>query len=71
LIGVGGISNADDVIAKMEAGASLVQLYTGLIYGGPCLPTQIMQDLSTYLDKNEINHISELVGSKTDDWLGG
>ncbi|KAG1702669.1 Dihydroorotate dehydrogenase (quinone) [Nymphon striatum] len=71
LIGVGGISNADDVIAKMEAGASLVQLYTGLIYGGPCLPTQIMQDLSAYMDKNEINHVSELVGSKTDDWLGG
>lgn len=70
LIGVGGISCAGDVVAKMEAGASLVQIYTGLIYGGPCLPTKIMQDLSAHLDKNKINHISELVGTKTDDWLG-
>lgn len=70
LIGVGGISSAADVISKLEAGASLVQIYTGLIYGGPCLPTKIMQELSAYLDQNEIGHISELVGTKTDDWLG-
>ena len=69
LIGVGGISDASDVVAKMEAGASLVQIYTGLIYGGPCLPTKIMQDLSAHLDKNNIQHISDLTGTKTDNWL--
>lgn len=69
LIGVGGISSAQDVITKLEAGASLVQIYTGLIYGGPCLPTKIMQGLSAYLDENSINNISDLTGIKTDDWL--
>jgi len=69
LIGVGGISSAEDVISKLEAGASLVQIYTGLIYGGPCLPIKIMQDLSAYLDQNNIDHISNLTGTKTDDWL--
>ena len=69
LIGVGGISNAEDVISKMEAGASLVQVYTGLIYGGPCLPTKIMEGLSKHLDQHNIKHISDIVGTKTDDWL--
>lgn len=69
LIGVGGISSANDVIAKLEAGASLVQIYTGLIYEGPCLPTKIMEGLSTHLDQNKIAHINDIVGTKTDDWL--
>ncbi len=70
LIGVGGISSAQDVITKLEAGASLVQIYTGLIYGGPCLPAKIIQELSNCLDQHNVRHISDLVGTKTDDWLG-
>ena len=41
IIGVGGIHTAEDAIEKLEAGASLVQLYTGFIYEGPALITQI------------------------------
>ena len=41
IIGVGGIHSADDAIEKLEAGASLVQLYTGFIYEGPALVKQI------------------------------
>ncbi|MEM6582269.1 MAG: quinone-dependent dihydroorotate dehydrogenase [Pseudomonadota bacterium] len=37
IIGVGGIMSGEDAVAKVEAGASLVQLYTGFIYGGPSL----------------------------------
>ncbi|MEM8660430.1 MAG: quinone-dependent dihydroorotate dehydrogenase, partial [Pseudomonadota bacterium] len=37
IIGVGGIMTGEDAVAKVEAGASLVQLYTGFIYGGPSL----------------------------------
>jgi dihydroorotate dehydrogenase len=37
IIGVGGVMTPDDAVAKMRAGASLVQIYTGLIYGGPDL----------------------------------
>ncbi len=46
IIGVGGITNADDVKAKLDAGASLVQLYTALIYQGPTLPATILRALS-------------------------
>ena len=45
IIGVGGVQTADDVRAKLEAGASLVQLYTGLIYEGPGLAGRILREL--------------------------
>lgn len=45
VIGVGGIASAADAQAKLDAGASLVQLYTGLVYGGPALPGQIVRGL--------------------------
>lgn len=41
IIGVGGIMNEKDAIEKLEAGASLIQLYTGFIYGGPALVKKI------------------------------
>jgi len=41
VIGVGGVSDAASARAKTEAGAKLVQLYTGLVYGGPALPGKI------------------------------
>ena len=37
LVGVGGISSGADAVAKIEAGASLVQFYTGMVYRGPAL----------------------------------
>jgi dihydroorotate dehydrogenase len=43
IIGVGGIHTAQDAIEKLEAGASLVQLYTGFIYEGPALIKEINQ----------------------------
>jgi dihydroorotate dehydrogenase len=45
LIGVGGIFTADDVQAKIAAGADLVQLYTGFIYEGPSLPSRLARSL--------------------------
>lgn len=46
IIGVGGIHSAEDAIEKLEAGASLVQLYTGFIYEGPALIKRINKALS-------------------------
>jgi len=69
LIGVGGISSAQDVITKMEAGARLVQLYTGMIFEGPCLPAKIASGLSEALDTKNISAISDLIGTKTDEWI--
>jgi dihydroorotate dehydrogenase len=46
IIGVGGIHSAEDAIEKLEAGASLVQLYTGFIYEGPALVKAINQKIA-------------------------
>lgn len=46
VIGVGGVSDTDSARAKTEAGARLVQLYTGLVYGGPGLPRKIARGLA-------------------------
>jgi dihydroorotate dehydrogenase len=45
IIGVGGIAGPEDACSKLEAGASLVQVYTGLIYQGPLLVRQILLGL--------------------------
>jgi dihydroorotate dehydrogenase len=46
IIGVGGVADAQGAREKMQAGASLVQLYTALVYAGPGLPRQIARDLA-------------------------
>lgn len=48
IIGVGGVFSGDDAIEKIEAGADLVQVYTGLIYQGPTLIKEIKQSLKGY-----------------------
>jgi dihydroorotate dehydrogenase len=45
IIGVGGILSAEDAVAKIKAGADVVQIYTGLIYRGPALVDQIARAL--------------------------
>lgn len=45
IIGVGGILAPEDARAKLAAGADLIQIYTGLIYGGPGLPRRLLRDL--------------------------
>jgi dihydroorotate dehydrogenase len=41
IVGVGGISHPDHALEKLDAGATLVQVYTGLVYAGPTLPSRI------------------------------
>ncbi len=53
IIGVGGMMCADDVKRMIEAGASLVQLYTGFIFEGPSIAKKICQSLITEEDKNK------------------
>lgn len=62
IIGVGGVSDARDVVAMIRAGASLVQMYTGFIYGGLATAGEIAGDLSKQADAEGWNSISELVG---------
>ena len=63
LIGVGGIDSPESAWERITAGASLVQLYTGWIYGGPSLVPEILEGLSAQLDRHGFRNISEAVGS--------
>jgi dihydroorotate dehydrogenase len=63
IIGVGGISNAEEAYAKIRAGASLVQLYSNLIFQGPALASTINTGLLDLLKKDGFTHISEAIGA--------
>jgi len=63
IIGVGGISSGADAYAKIKAGASLVQLYSALVFQGPALVNQINNDLIMLLKQDGFKNISEAVGS--------
>ncbi|MBI3246441.1 MAG: quinone-dependent dihydroorotate dehydrogenase [Deltaproteobacteria bacterium] len=62
LIGVGGIFSVEDAYARLRAGASLIQLYTGLIYEGPLLPRRIVRGLRIRLLTEGVSHLREVVG---------
>jgi dihydroorotate dehydrogenase len=63
IIGVGGIASAEDAYAKIRAGASLVELYTGLVYQGPALIARILEGLVALLEKDGFSSISGAVGT--------
>jgi dihydroorotate dehydrogenase len=63
LIGVGGIANGPQAYAKIRAGATAVQLYTGLIYGGTALVTRIKRELAVLLMRDGYATLSEAVGT--------
>ncbi len=63
LIGVGGISSARDAYEKILSGASLVQLYSALVYEGPGLPVRILRDLPAFLDADGFDTISQAIGA--------
>ncbi|RME32052.1 quinone-dependent dihydroorotate dehydrogenase [Candidatus Woesearchaeota archaeon] len=60
-IGCGGISSAEDAYEYIEAGASLVQLITGMIFHGPGLIKEIKKGLVRLLERDGLSHISEVV----------
>ncbi|MEM6780507.1 MAG: quinone-dependent dihydroorotate dehydrogenase [Pseudomonadota bacterium] len=64
IIGIGGVSSGQDAYDKICAGASLVQLYSALVFHGPELVTQICRDLVTCLDHDGHKHLNEAIGSK-------
>ncbi len=69
LIGVGGVGSAEQAYAKICAGASAVQLYTALVYGGISLVGEIAQGLDQLLARDGFSTTAEAVGSKRSDWL--
>lgn len=69
LIGVGGISNAQDAFVKITAGASALQLYTAMIYQGLSVVNDIARDLDELLAKNGFEHINQAIGARTNEHL--
>jgi dihydroorotate dehydrogenase len=63
IIGVGGVFTPDDAFAKLAAGASLIQIYTGFIYEGPALARRINHGLARFLDRHGISSIQEVIGN--------
>ncbi len=69
LMGVGGISTAEQAYAKICAGASAVQFYTAMVYGGISLASEIATGLDRLLARDGFATVADAVGSKQGDWL--
>jgi dihydroorotate dehydrogenase len=63
VIGVGGIFTAEDAFDKIAAGASLIQAYTGFVYGGPTFARDLNKGLERILDAKGFSSLDEAVGS--------
>lgn len=64
LVGVGGISNAEDAWQRIRAGASLIQLYSAMVYKGPRLARQIIDGLAQRVRAEGMTSIAEAVGTQ-------
>ena len=64
IIGVGGVDSGKGIFEKISNGASLVQLYTGMIYNGPNIAVKISNELIDILKSEGIKNISEAIGTK-------
>lgn len=63
LISVGGIDSGAEAYRRLRAGASLVQLYTALVYEGPGLPRRINEELLRLMERDGIKEIREMIGA--------
>lgn len=68
LIGIGGIDSGETALEKIEAGATLLQLYTGLVYAGPGLIGEIKIHLAREVRRRGQSNIGDLRGSKARQW---
>jgi dihydroorotate dehydrogenase len=68
LIGIGGIDSPEAALTKIEAGATLLQLYTGLIYEGPSLISRIKTHFTREVHRLGVANLNRLRGRKADEW---
>ena len=68
LVGVGGIDSGETALAKIEAGASLLQLYTGLVFEGPALIGRIKQALVAAIEREGCDGLGPLIGRRAAEW---
>ena len=62
IIGVGGIFSAEEAYERIRAGASLVQIYTGMIYEGPFLAQRIVRGLIRIMEREGLPHLRDAIG---------
>jgi dihydroorotate dehydrogenase len=68
LIGVGGIGNAEQAWQKLLAGATLLQLYSALLYKGPSLISEILQGLASKLNSSGAQSLATIIGRDASAW---
>jgi dihydroorotate dehydrogenase len=68
IIGVGGVLTGDDLYEKLRAGANLVQLYTGFVFGGPATAPRVLGELLTRMDRDGVRDVTEVVGRGIEEW---
>ena len=64
IIGVGGVDSGKSVYEKLLAGASYVQLYTGMVYNGPNIVPKIKKELKKILEEKNVKNFKEIIGKK-------
>ncbi len=69
LVGVGGVDSAETALAKLEAGADLVQFYTAMVFKGPGLAADIKQGLLAACRRERFASITAFTGRKAKDWV--
>lgn len=62
IIGVGGVSSGKDAYEKICAGASLVQIYTALVYHGPPVVEKVKRELAELVEKDGFNNVGQAIG---------
>ncbi|QXT41065.1 quinone-dependent dihydroorotate dehydrogenase [Gymnodinialimonas ceratoperidinii] len=68
LIGVGGVASAEQAYTKIRAGASAVQLYTGLVYGGLGMVTKIAKGVDARLQRDGFANVAQATGTGVSEW---
>ncbi|MGH6837359.1 MAG: quinone-dependent dihydroorotate dehydrogenase [Methylocella sp.] len=71
LIGVGGVDSAKTAFAKIEAGASLVQLYTSFVFKGLAIADEIKRGLGPLLAQHSYPRLADVTGAAAADWASG
>ncbi|WP_019517055.1 quinone-dependent dihydroorotate dehydrogenase [Sphingomonas sp. Mn802worker] len=66
LVAVGGIDTGAEAYARIRAGASLVQVYSAMVYGGPGLPARILRELDALLRRNGFACVADAIGADGD-----
>jgi dihydroorotate dehydrogenase len=71
IIGVGGIHSPESAVAKFEAGADAIQLYSALVFGGLDMLDRLKRGLAAAVRSRGLTSVSQLTGKTTEEWASG